>query len=91
VLVSECLAAKRGHETELKCHIHKSTKTTQATIYKQKLIITSIKQLFTEFPELFLLSYDYILSTSVSGPLKKHLDSLKPRVDLPKRARTGGA
>jgi hypothetical protein len=42
-------------------------------IYKHKLIITLIKQLFTKFPELFLLSYDYILSMSVSGPLKKHL------------------
>jgi hypothetical protein len=49
-------------------------------INKQKCI-TSIKQLLTELPELFV--YDYINSTNVSGPMKKHLDSLKSRVDLP--------
>jgi hypothetical protein len=41
---------------------------------KQKFI-TSIKQLLTEFPK--LIFYGYIISTTVLGPLKKHLDSLK--------------
>jgi hypothetical protein len=49
-------------------------------INKEKFI-TSIKQLLTEFRELFF--YGYIISTTVSGPLNKHLDSLKSRMDLP--------
>jgi hypothetical protein len=77
VLVSQRLAAETGHGKAVKCqsiqcHIHRPTKTTRAMIYKWKLITTSIKHLFPEFPELILLIYDYVIPMSVLGPLRKH-------------------
>jgi hypothetical protein len=83
MLVSKCLAAKGGHETEC-VKVAGAIFINSLKLLRQRFINRNyyIKQLFTEFPDLFLLSYEYILFTPVSGPLKKHLDSLKPTVNL---------
>jgi len=49
---------------------------------------TTVIQLLTKLPRNSFCSCSFI-STGVSGPRRKHLNSLKSRVNLPNRARTG--